>query len=71
MHTGWNQPEIYFDEEMRKNTSGFALASQEEVRKNLTRLQADLSSGKWDEKFGHLRTLDSFDSGFMFVKFNS
>ena len=33
--SGWNRPEIYLNEEMRNNTSGFALASPDKLKKNL------------------------------------
>jgi ubiquinone/menaquinone biosynthesis C-methylase UbiE len=70
MHSGWNQPEIYLDEQMRQNTSGFALASPESVRRGITQLQTDLSSGEWDRKYGFLRKMDSYDTGFRFIRFN-
>jgi hypothetical protein len=30
-------------------------------------LRADLASGKWDERHGHLRELDEFDVGYQLV----
>jgi ubiquinone/menaquinone biosynthesis C-methylase UbiE len=69
MCSGWNSPEIYLDEGMRNNTSGFALANQKEVHKNLVYLKKDLASGEWDRKYGTLRKRDSFDAGFRFIKF--
>jgi ubiquinone/menaquinone biosynthesis C-methylase UbiE len=69
MCSGWNQPEIYFDADMRKNTSGFALASSGAVKKGLKRLQQDLNTGEWDQKYGFLRKLNSFDAGFRFIRF--
>ena len=69
MSSGWNRPEIYLDEKMRENTSGFALASPECVQKGLSKLQKDLNSGEWDKKYGFLRKLDCFDAGFRFIRF--
>ena len=69
MCSGWNRPEMYLDEQMRKNTSGFALASPEVVQKGLARLLKDLSTAEWDKKYGFLRNRDSFDAGFRFIRF--
>jgi ubiquinone/menaquinone biosynthesis C-methylase UbiE len=69
MCSGWNRPEIYLDEGIRNNTSGFALADQNETRRNLAHLKKDLASGEWDRKYGTLRKRDSFDAGFRFIRF--
>jgi ubiquinone/menaquinone biosynthesis C-methylase UbiE len=69
MHSGWNKPEIYLDEQMRRNTSGFALASPDSVQRGLKQLQKDLSTGEWDRQYGFLRKLDSYDTGFRFIRF--
>ena len=69
MCSGWAQPEMYFDAQMRQNTSGFALASPAAVERGLKRLQHDLQSGQWDSKYGHLRRRKYFDAGFGFLRF--
>lgn len=71
MHSGWNRPEIYLDETMRRNTSGFALADPAEVREGLARLKHDLESKEWDRQYGHLRQEKSYDLGFRFLKFTT
>ncbi len=71
MCAGWNRPEIYLDPMMRRNTSGFALASKPVVRRGLTLLENDLQSGKWDRINGYLRRKDSFDAGFRFLLFRT
>jgi SAM-dependent methyltransferase len=68
MHSGWGRPEIYFNEQMRLNTSGFAKASKAVVERGLSRLKDDLHTGAWDEKYGYLRKQDSLDTGFVFMK---
>jgi ubiquinone/menaquinone biosynthesis C-methylase UbiE len=68
MHSGWNRPEIYFSEQMRLNTSGFARAQKSEVEKGLSRLKQDLNSGFWDAKYGYLRQQTELKTGFMFIK---
>jgi ubiquinone/menaquinone biosynthesis C-methylase UbiE len=69
MCSAWAKPEMYFDAQMRKNTSGFALASPAIVERGLKRLQHDLQSGQWDSKHGNLRRRKYFDAGFRFLRF--
>ena len=69
MCSAWAKPEMYFDAQMRQNTSGFALASPAAVERGLKRLQHDLQSGQWDTKYGHLRRRKYFDAGFRFLRF--
>jgi len=69
MCSAWAKPEMYFDAQMRRNTSGFALASPAAVDRGLKRLQHDLQSGKWDSEYGHLRRRKYFDAGFRFLRF--
>jgi len=69
MYSGWNRPEVYLDEQMRQNTSGFALASADSVLRGVEKLQSDLQTGEWDRKYSFLRKLDSYDIGFRFIRF--
>ena len=69
MRSGWNRPELYLDPDVRRCMSGFALASKSEVDDGVERLRGDLESGRWNEKFGALRERDSYDLGFVFLKF--
>jgi hypothetical protein len=69
MCSAWAKPGMYFDAQMRRNTSGFALASPAVVERGLKRLQHDLQSGQWDSKYGHLRRRKYFDAGFRFLRF--
>lgn len=68
MHTGWNRPEIYFNPDIRRSMSGFAMADPNEVEKGLGQLRRDLETGQWDKNNAHLRTTNSRDLGFVFVK---
>jgi ubiquinone/menaquinone biosynthesis C-methylase UbiE len=68
MHAGWNRPEIYLDETIRRGMSGFALASREEGEAGLDRLRTDLATGAWNERYGAQRTRQSCDLGFVFLK---
>src|SRR5919204_160460 len=47
----------------RQNISNFALAAEEDVEEGLARLEADLESGAWDRRYGHLRSLQELDLG--------
>jgi len=71
MHSGWNRPEIYLDEQMRANTSGFARAPESDVKQGLSRLKEDLKSGVWDARYGHLRAQNDLNTGFVFIKLTS
>ncbi|UCH51944.1 MAG: class I SAM-dependent methyltransferase [Chloroflexota bacterium] len=71
MAAAWARPEMYFDAQMRQNTSGFALAPPAAVERGLKRLQQDLQSGQWDSKHGHLRRRKYFDAGFRFLRFTA
>ncbi len=68
MHSGWNRPEIYFNAQMRANTSGFAQADQSRVEQGLALLKNDLDTGLWDEKYGYLRKQAELHTGFVFIK---
>ena len=59
----WARPEAYLDGNIRRNISNFALASERELAQELERLKADLESGEWDRRYGHLRSLPELDLG--------
>ena len=44
--------------------STFALLAPDTVQGGLDRLAADLRSGRWDERFGDLRLMESIDLGY-------
>src|SRR6185436_5995371 len=53
----WGRPEMYLNGEVRRNISNFALAREDDLAEGLESLHADLASGAWDRKYGHLRSL--------------
>jgi hypothetical protein len=57
----WRRPEAYLDPRVRAGMSGFALVDQGAVARGVARLQADLESGAWEQRFGHIRSLDALD----------
>lgn len=71
MHAGWNRPEIYLNETIRRGMSGFALAAREEIEAGLARLDADLRSGMWDKRHGAERSRKSADLGFVLLRFGN
>jgi len=68
MHAGWNRPEVYLDPVARRGMSGFTMADHSEVQAGLDLLCRDLELGEWEKRNGHLRTKESYDLGFIFVK---
>jgi SAM-dependent methyltransferase len=59
----WARPEMYLDGEIRRNISNFVLAAEDDLSEGLARLRADLASGAWDRRYGHLRSLEALDLG--------
>jgi SAM-dependent methyltransferase len=57
----WGRPDMYLDSAVRRNISNFALATENDLAEGLAALQADLESGAWDRKYGHLRSLPELD----------
>lgn len=60
----WRRPESYLSAEILSAMSSFARIDAEA---GLARLRADLESGRWAERNGHLLTLDTFDFGYRIV----
>ena len=57
----WRRPEAYLDPAVRSGMSSFARLDPEP---GLARLDADLSSGRWHERNGHLWALETLDLGY-------
>lgn len=63
----WARPEAYLDPTVRDGISCFALVDEALVAKRMERLGADLSSGAWDARHGHLRNSGERDLGYRLV----
>jgi hypothetical protein len=63
----WHRPEAYLDPIVRANTSPLALADQAHVAAGIERLAADLESGAWSDRHGHLLERDQLDLGYRLV----
>jgi SAM-dependent methyltransferase len=59
----WGRPEAYLDPDIRASMSACSTLSPAEVDRGVSRLRADLASGRWDERHGHLRRLAELDTG--------
>lgn len=60
----WARPEAYLDSEVQAGMSWLALLPDEVRRRGAARLAADLGSGAWDRRHGHLRQQESYDGGY-------
>ncbi len=61
----WRRPEAYLDERVRRGSSSFWALG--DVSEPLARLDADLKSGAWDKKYGHLKQQAAMDFGYRLV----
>jgi hypothetical protein len=60
----WARPEAYLDPEVQAGMSWLALLPAEVRERGSARLAADLASGTWDRRHGHLRHLPAYDGGY-------
>jgi hypothetical protein len=60
----WARPELYLDPHRRAGMSVVRKLDPAIVAVGMDRLAADLESGAWDAKWGHLRDLPELDLGY-------
>lgn len=58
----WRRPEAYLLPEVRQAISTFAKIKETET--GVRKLQADLESGAWERRYGHLRKMEELDLGY-------
>lgn len=63
----WARPEAYLDPAVRAGMSGMRQLGAAVVEPAMRRLAADLDSGAWDRRHGHLREQDELDLGYRLV----
>ena len=61
----WRRPEAYLDPKVRKAISTFSRIP--DIQDRLNRLQDDVTSGAWSEKYSHLLEKESLDLGYRLV----
>lgn len=64
----WDRPEMHLDPAVRRASSVWHPMPPEQVASGLAALRADLESGRWDERHGHLRSADELDVGLRLVR---
>jgi hypothetical protein len=63
----WGRPEAYLDPRVQRGMSWLAQLPPEVLAGGASRLSADLRSGNWDRRHGHLRQLDELDVGYRLI----
>lgn len=63
----WGRPEAYLDPDVQTGMSWLAVLPAEVRARGTARLAADLASGAWDRRLGHLRDLPELDAGYRLV----
>lgn len=63
----WARPELLFDDEVVRPMWVWQSISEEARRAGRERLAADLRSGAWEARYGHLREVDDLDVGLRLI----
>jgi SAM-dependent methyltransferase len=63
----WGRPEAYLDPRVQQGMSWLAQLPPEVLAQGSARLAADLQSGDWDRRHGHLRHLNQLDVGYRLI----
>ncbi len=63
----WDRPEMFLDPAVLRASSLWHSLPAEAIEAGQERLRADLESGRWDARHGHLRTLPELDIGLRLV----
>jgi len=63
----WRRPAAILEEAVWRATSALSLISEAERTAGMARLKADLASGAWRRKYGHLLEQDELDLGYRVV----
>lgn len=65
LYAYWARPAAYLDPRIRSGSSSFWKIGN--VSEGLTRLEDDLQSGRWEERYGSLLASPSYDAGYRLV----
>ena len=61
------RPEQFLDSRVRAANSAWGFVDEDAIARAVERLRADLDSGVWDERHGHLRTQPQFDGSLRLI----
>ncbi len=64
----WSRPEAHLDPRVRQATSTWHRLPEVVVQRALAELAADLRSGEWDRRHGHLRETAELDIGMRLIR---
>jgi SAM-dependent methyltransferase len=64
----WDRPERFLDPDLLRGSSLWHRLPPATIERGQARLRADLQSGVWDERHGHLRTQAELDIGLRLVR---
>lgn len=65
LYAYWRRPAAYLDPQIRAAMSSFWALG--DVSAEAAKLSADLESGAWEQKFGHLLGMDEYDAGYRLI----
>jgi SAM-dependent methyltransferase len=60
----WARPDAYLDPAVQAGMSWLAMLPEIDRQRGTARLRADLESGAWDDRNGHLRGQEAYDGGY-------
>jgi SAM-dependent methyltransferase len=63
----WNRPEAHLDPVVLAGMSWSSQLAPEVLAKGVEHLRGDLETGRWDERYGHLRSMTEADYGYKLV----
>ncbi|HEX6360943.1 class I SAM-dependent methyltransferase [Actinophytocola sp.] len=63
----WRRPAAYLDPRVRSACSALAQTAPAAVERGISRLRADVHSGRWHERHQDLLALDQWDAGFRLI----
>ena len=63
----WRRPDAFLDKRVRDGISVFARVDPVDAERSIAALRADLESGAWHKRHGHLLELDELDLGYRLV----
>lgn len=63
----WNRPEAHLDPKVLAGMSWTSQLAPDALAEGIERLRDDLNTGRWDERYGHLRRMTEADYGYKLI----